>query len=159
MPILKPQVKWDDEAGVAANARQELPKLVEAYFAQVRQVLARKPRPAQLHPMRVAGKQLRYGLELFRPCYGPGLEERLDALKQVQELLGQVNDSVAALALIRKGMRRSQLRTQVERFALKQAAEKSKAFHTHWQSVFDAEGQEEWWTGYLAHEAHEPDRK
>jgi CHAD domain-containing protein len=156
---LKFRAKWDDAAGVAANVRQELPKLAADYFALVRRVLARNPKPAQLHPMRISGKRLRYGLELFGPCYGPGLEARIDALKQVQDLLGDVNDSVAALARIRKAMRRSQLRTKVERFARRQAAEKAKAFRAHWQRVFDAQGQEEWWTGYLAHEAHAPDHK
>jgi len=155
----KPKVKWDDEAGVAANARTELPRLVAVYFAQVRRLLAGNPRPARLHPLRVSGKRLRYSLELFRPCYGPGLEERLDALKQVQDILGEVNDSVAGLAVIQQVMRRSPQRSKVERFALKRSSEKARAFRAHWQRVFDAEGREEWWTGYLAREAHAPDRK
>lgn len=152
------QMKWDDEAGVAANARSELPKLALAFFAQVREVLAGNPRPARLHPLRVSGKRLRYSLDLFRPCYGPGLGERIDALKQVQDLLGQVNDLVASLALIRKSMRPSRLRSQVERFAGRRAAEKAKEFRGHWQREFDAPGREEWWTGYLAREAHAPER-
>jgi CHAD domain-containing protein len=157
-PTLKPKMKWDDQAGVAANARHQLPKLTAAYFAQVRKALERNPRPARLHPLRVAGKRLRYWLELFRPCYGPGLDERLEALKQVQDRLGQVNDAVAGLRLIQRAMRRSRLRTRVERFAHKRAADKANSFRTHWKRVFDAEGREEWWTGYLAREAHEPDR-
>jgi CHAD domain-containing protein len=152
----KMAVKWDDEAGVAANARNELPKLAQAYFAQVRRVLAENPRPARLHLIRVSGKRLRYSLELFRPCYGPGLEERIEALKQVQDLLGQVNDSVVSLAVIRRAMRKSRLRSRVERFAAKRAAEKANAFRAHWQGEFDAPGREEWWSGYLAREAHAP---
>ena len=158
-PTLKLKINWDDNAGVADNARTELPKLAAAYFAQVRNALAGNPRPARLHPLRVMSKQLRYWLELFRPCYGPGLEERIEALKQVQDLLGQVNDAVAGRALIRKLMRRSPQRTQVERYAVKRAAEKARAFRTHWQRAFDREGREEWWTGYLAREAHGPARK
>ncbi|HTX35253.1 MAG TPA: CHAD domain-containing protein [Bryobacteraceae bacterium] len=155
----KPHVKWDDEAGVAANARSELPKLAQAFFAEVREVLAGNPRLARLHPLRVSGKRLRYSLDLFRPCYDAGLEERIEALKQVQDLLGQVNDLVASVALIRKSMRPSRLRTQVERFAGRRAAEKAKAFREHWGREFDAPGREEWWTGYLAREAHAPERK
>jgi CHAD domain-containing protein len=152
-------VKWNGRAGVAANARSELPKLAQAWFAEIRAVLAGNPRPAGLHPLRVSSKRLRYSLELFRPCYGPGLEERIEALKQVQDLLGQVNDPVAALAQIRKAMRPSRQRTQVERLAGARAAERAAAFRKHWREVFDAPGQEEWWTGYLAREAHTPGRK
>ncbi len=158
-PTLKPKVKWDDHAGVAANARSELPNLVRAYFAQVRHALAGNPRPARLHPLRVTGKRLRYWLELFRPCYGPGLEARINALKHVQDLLGQVNDSVTAQALIRKTMRPSRLRAKVERFAVTRTADRAKAFRAHWQNEFDAPGREEWWTGYLAREAHPPERQ
>jgi CHAD domain-containing protein len=153
------EVKWDDNAGVAANARGELPKLAQAYFAQVREVLAGNPGPARLHPLRVSGKKLRYALDLFRPCYGSGLEERIEALKLVQDLLGQVNDSVVSLGRIQKAMRKSRLRSQVERFAVKRAAQKAEAFRLHWQREFDAPGREEWWTGYLAREAHDPSSK
>jgi len=153
----KPGVKWDDEASVAPNARKELPRLAEAYFAEVSRVLAANPAPARLHPLRVAGKRLRYWLELFRPCYGPGLDERLEKLKQVQDLLGQVNDSVAGLAMIRKTVRRSRLRTEVERFAAKRADEKATAFRAYWEQEFAAQGRREWWTEYLAREAHKPD--
>ncbi len=152
-------VKWNGRAGVAANARSELPKLAQAYFAEIRAVLGGNPRPTSLHPLRVSGKRLRYSLELFRPCYGPGLEERIEALKKVQDLLGQVSDPVAALAQIRKAMRPSRQRTQVERLAGARAAQKAAAFRKHWREVFDAPGQEEWWTGYLSREAHTPVRK
>jgi CHAD domain-containing protein len=150
-------VQWDDDAGVAANAREQLPKLVQTHFALVRQVLAGNPGPDRLHPLRVSGKRLRYWLELFRPCYGPGLEERIEELKQVQDLLGEVNDSVAALGLIQKVMRQSRQRTHVEQLATARAAGKAKAFRAHWQNVFDAPGREGWWTSYLAREAHAPD--
>lgn len=150
------KVQWNEKAGPAANARRELPRLAAAFFSEVRSALARHPRPENLHPLRVRGKRLRYSLELFRPCYGPGLEERIEALKKLQDVLGDVNDPVAALRTIRKVMRPSRQRAAVERFASARAAEKAKAFHEHWRTVFDAPGRERWWTGYLAREAHAP---
>ena len=154
----KLEVKWDDEAGVASNARKELPKLAQAYFAQVRRALAGNPPPARLHPLRVSGKRLRYSLDLFHPCYGPGLDERIEALKNVQDLLGQVNDAVASLGVIQKAMRKSRLRSRVERFVAQRAAQKAKAFREHWQREFDAPGREDWWTEYLSRDAHAPDK-
>src|ERR1017187_9363655 len=82
-------LKWDKRAGVAGNARRELPRLVSAYFARVRAFLAEDGTPRELHRMRLASKRLRYTLELFRPCYAAGLEERLDALKVLQDWLGE----------------------------------------------------------------------
>jgi CHAD domain-containing protein len=98
------QARWDDRAGAAANARRELPRLAASYFARVRELLAEEPSPSKLHRLRLATKRLRYTLELFRPCYGPGLETRLAALRRVQQLLGEVNDSGAAGRLLSKSM-------------------------------------------------------
>jgi len=158
-PQKQRKAQWDEKAGPAENAMRELPWIVAAYFNEVRTALARNPRAERLHPLRVSGKRLRYSLELFRPCYGPGLEERIEALKKVQDLLGDVNDPVAARSTIRKVMRPSKLRTRVERHAAARAAEKARIFREHWKTVFDAPGREQWWTGYLAHEAHAPDLK
>jgi len=88
-----------------ANARSELPKRAADYFAEVRKTLAENPTLAELHRVRLATKRLRYTLELFRPCYGPGLETRLAALRAIQQLLGEVNDSVSAAKLLPKSMR------------------------------------------------------
>jgi CHAD domain-containing protein len=151
------KVEWDEKAGAAANARRELPRSVAAFFAEGRAALAANVRPERLHPLRVSGKRLRYSLELFEPCYGPGLQERLDALKQVQDALGDLQDAVASRRTIRKLMRPSRQRATLERLASTRAAEKAKAFREHWEKVFDARGRERWWTGYLAREAKDPD--
>src|ERR1035438_84219 len=123
-------ITWNQRAGAAANARRVLPLLVTDYFAQVRELLAAGPPPAGLHPIRLASKRLRYTLELFRPCYGPGLETRLAALRSLQQLLGEVNDSVSAAKLLPKSMR---AREYVERHGEEKAAE----FRKHWSEVFD----------------------
>jgi CHAD domain-containing protein len=133
---------WEPGAGAAVNARRELPRLAADYFAEVRRMLAENPSPAELHRVRLATKRLRYTLELFRPCYGPGLETRIAALRAVQQLLGEVNDSVTAARLLAKSMR---ARVYVERRGEAKAAE----FRKHWAEVFDAPGQERLWTGFL----------
>ena len=84
--------RWDARTAAAANARRELPRLVAAYFARVRELLADNPPPAKLHAIRLETKRMRYTLELFRPCYGPGMDTRLAALRHIQQLLGEVND-------------------------------------------------------------------
>jgi CHAD domain-containing protein len=44
------------------------------------------------HAMRIAAKRLRYTMELFKPVYDGGLDRVIEAVKQVQSLLGDVHD-------------------------------------------------------------------
>jgi CHAD domain-containing protein len=140
-------LQWDKRAGVAANAGRELPRMVSAYFSQVRAFLAKDGTLRELHRLRLASKRLRYTLELFRACYPAGLEDRLDALKVLQDWLGEVNDAVASAEMLRGALER---RPKVRRFLEERAAEHAAGFARHWKETFDAPGQEAWWTGFLA---------
>ena len=147
MAQLRIKIKWDESAGPAANARRELPRLVSAYFSTVREFLAEDPAPPELHRLRLASKRLRYTLELFRPCYPAGFEDRIDALKKLQDWLGEVNDAVASGRLLHGALKtRPKLRKFLEDRAAQQAAE----FTRHWKEIFDAPGREAWWTDFLA---------
>ena len=146
-------LKWDARAPVAANARRELPRMVSAYFSRVRAFLAAGGTPRKLHRLRLASKRLRYTLELFRPCYPAGLEERLDALKKLQDGLGEVNDAVASGRLLRRALKRQ---PKVRRFLEDRAVEKAAQVVRYWKETFDAAGQEAWWTDFLAHHARTP---
>jgi CHAD domain-containing protein len=154
------QVGWDERAGAATNARRELPQLAASYFARVRALLADDPSAAYLHRVRLLTKRLRYTLELFRPCYGPGLETRLAALHRIQQSLGEVNDSAAAGRLLSKSMSAaSPQRARLLRFLEERATVKAQEFRKDWAEVFDAPGQEHWWTTYLARHARTPGRR
>jgi CHAD domain-containing protein len=154
------QLKWDERAGAAANARRELPQLAASYFARVRALLAGDPSPARLHRLRLLTKRLRYTLELFRPCYGPALETRLAALRRIQQLLGEVNDSADAGQLLSRPIGpASPQRARVLRYLEERAAVKAREFRKDWADVFDAPGQERWWTSYLARHARTPGRR
>ena len=151
------KIKWRETTGPAENARLRLPKLAHRYFVEVRQTLAENPPPPELHPLRLASKHFRYTLELFRPCYAAGLEERIEALKQVQDLLGECNDAVSSLPAIEKAAGRNRTEKKCLRKHFEELAEqKAAAFRKHWTGTFDAEGREEWWTGYLARGARPP---
>jgi CHAD domain-containing protein len=56
----------------------------------------------QLHQVRIAGKRLRYAMEVFADCFDPEFRESLyPRIEQLQEILGRANDShVAAERLI-----------------------------------------------------------
>jgi CHAD domain-containing protein len=124
--------------------------MMSEYFAEVREALAQKRSPAALHPVRLASKKVRYTLELFRPCYSArGFDARLEALKDVQTSLGEVNDAVATRRLLAKVMPHSPRRHALREFLKQRAAEKAEEFRAHWTEKFDAAGQERWWTDFL----------
>ena len=150
--------RWDARTAAAANARRELPRLVAAYFARVRELLADNPPPAKLHAIRLETKRLRYTLELFRPCYGPGMDTRLAALRHIQQLLGEVNDCSTTERWIGRAMQPSPLRVQIAKFLPARAAAQAQVFHAAWTNDFDAPGQELWWTRYLSRHARTPAR-
>jgi CHAD domain-containing protein len=150
--MTKPRrIPWDERTTAAANARHHLPRLLADYFVAVRELLAGDPAPPKLHQVRLASKRVRYTLELFRQCYGPGLEARLEALHELQQVLGKVNDAASARRLLAKAMNPKSPQSQrVQKFLDERATHEAQEFRKRWNEVFDAPGQLEWWVGYLA---------
>ncbi len=54
----------------------------------------------ELHDMRIAGKRLRYTLELFAPVLGGRAFEVLGTVEQIQELLGSIHDCDVLIPLL-----------------------------------------------------------
>lgn len=136
---------WNASKSAAANASQALPKLGRAYFRSGRAIFRVIPATLALHRFRLDTKRFRYTLELFAPCYGPGLERRLDRLRKMQDFLGEINDCVITRELL--GRRSARASSFLER----RMAAKIGAARRYWREAFDAGGQERWWTDYLAH--------
>jgi CHAD domain-containing protein len=64
-----------------------------------------------LHQVRIFGKRLRYAMEIFAPCFeGIFKEQFYPAVVEMQEILGQANDSFVA------GQRLQVLRTHLQTF-------------------------------------------
>ena len=142
--------EWNERATAAANAKRVLPRMMADYYSGVRKALEAKPSPASLHKVRLASKKVRYTLELFKPCYGKAFSEHMDALKDVQTSLGEVNDAVAAARLIGDAMPQSPRRKAIRAYLKKRAQEKAEEFRMHWLEQFDAAGCESRWLGFLS---------
>jgi CHAD domain-containing protein len=56
---------------------------------------------SRYHQLRIASKGLRYALEYFREILGPTAKPLIEAVKGLQDLLGDVNDAVVACNLLR----------------------------------------------------------
>lgn len=57
---------------------------------------------AKLHQARIDGKKLRYAMEIFAACFPPAFRERLyPVVEEMQEILGDANDSHVASGHLR----------------------------------------------------------
>jgi len=146
------QRSWDSAKSAEENAAERLPQLARAYFRAGRALFAAKSTARTLHKFRLETKRFRYTLELFLPCYGPGLEERLKLLRNLQNLLGEINDCATTQKLV------GAMPLAVSKFLERRIALKTRALRTFWRQSFDAAGQESWWTNYLARFARKPRR-
>ena len=141
---------WNGADSQASNARRVLPRLVSEFFAMGRQVCASEPSPSALHRLRLAGKRLRYCLELFRECYGPGLRKRLKRLRRIQRRLGAVSDCDATEQLLQShhladGVDGKQLLAYLRA----SRNENREAFLQYWRTGFNAPGEEHAWVEFL----------
>lgn len=93
------RIRWRDkrrrrEPSFAAAARQSLKAFLTEFQAAAQ---ADFDDLAALHQFRIAGKQLRYAIEVFAAAFPPALrEEQYPLVEQLQELLGDVNDHATA---------------------------------------------------------------
>jgi len=144
------KIRWDNQKSVSDNASEKLPELARQYFEAGR-ALGSDSSFEALHRFRLFTKRFRYTLELFRPCYGPGLSVRIEALATLQQYLGEINDCAAteALALAQNGLpeaERQRLVRQVKDLAGRRVAR----FRLHWEEDFAPARREHWWTHYLS---------
>ena len=147
---------WVSGNTAAENARRVLPALAESFFRAGRKAAGEEQSGKALHRFRLEVKRFRYYLELFVPCYGPGLKERLNVLRQVQDYLGDLSDCSATQRLLEgPGPWPPREKKQLGVFLAKHSAAKRAAFVLYWRETCDAPGRLEWWTHYLEHFAGE----
>ena len=98
----------------------------------------RKPTIVQLHQLRIAGKRLRYSIELFHSAFHSSLvEEVYPLVEKIQSRLGQLNDHATAQAMFQDWLtdlppnkRAAQLAARI--VTEHQVAEKIRADFLHW---------------------------
>jgi len=144
------KIHWDASKTVAVNASAKLPDLARDLFAAGSKLAVDRPPLHALHRFRLLTKRFRYVLELFRPCYGPGLERRIEALRTLQQLLGEISDCAATEELLRErpDLRRADRERLIRRLREITEARVSR-FQRHWQTEFAPPTLDRWWTQYL----------
>jgi CHAD domain-containing protein len=134
-------MKWKPSGTAAESAKKALPKLVQKYFAAGRKAADGERSPDQLHRFRIATKKFRYTLELFEPVYGSSLERHIDSLREIQSILGKLNDHHTLRPLL-KGDK--QVKAKLDEGMEKHLGQ----FHEKWKD-FDADGELKRWKVYL----------
>lgn len=61
-------------------------------FLSYEAIIGQPEKVTELHEMRIAAKWLRYTLETFSSLYSSGLKTQIQAIKAIQELLGDIHD-------------------------------------------------------------------
>jgi CHAD domain-containing protein len=142
---------WDANMTAAQNAKRHLPALASGYFEAGRKLMEGKPAPEDLHHFRLATKRFRSILEFFRPCYGKSLEGRIDDLRGVQNRLGEINDCVTTLAMLKPPAKHK----KTAAFLTHRAAQRTDAFRQYWHQTFGPPEQESRWRRYFSSFARE----
>jgi CHAD domain-containing protein len=150
----KKQRRWDASKTAAENAAAVLPALTERLFERGRKAVESVDAADSLHGFRLRVKRYRYTLELFRPCYGPGMEKRLNQLKQLQDRLGVINDCAIAESLAeRHDPATWPGEPEFLRFLADRAEELAREFRAFWRESFDAPAEFQSWTRYFRYYA------
>ena len=145
------KIHWGAAKSVAENASGKLPDLAREFLAGGHKLMASSPSFASLHRFRLLTKRFRYTLELFRCCYGPGLERRIEALHTLQQRLGEINDCATTreILLDREDLRFAE-RDRLVRRLEELAVTRVDSLRLHWQEDFAPPRRERWWTDYLS---------
>jgi CHAD domain-containing protein len=134
-------MKWKRSGTAAESAKELLPKLAQKYFEAGRKAADGKRSLARLHRFRIATKKFRYTLELFETVYGPSIERHIDSLRELQNILGKLNDH-ATLKPLLKG-------DKALKAKLEEAMEKHRShFYEKWKAL-DADGALNRWKAYF----------
>ena len=145
----KPPAKtWNPAAPASENAVNHLPELFRNLFEAGRQALVEPVDLAELHALRLKTKRRRYTLELFEPCYGPEIGERLEQLKNLQDLLGDINDCRASKDLAQDD--------EMHAYLDEQRDQRIARFERFWNEELDAPGECEGWMLELARRSAQP---
>jgi CHAD domain-containing protein len=112
---VKQRIRWrhdraEPNFGDAARARLALP--VEEFFTAATADLSD---PTALHQMRIAGKRLRYAMELLAGAFDDTFRGELyPVFAEVQEELGIINDHATAILLFSQWMARAEKKGQAK---------------------------------------------
>lgn len=137
---------------IAKTARQMLPRMAQDFFERGDKAASAKASPRELHRFRIASKKFRYTLELFSSVNGPPLKAKLEAIKPIQTLLGDIND----LETVRSMLGQYEGAEGVAAWLKKRQRKRLLEFREYWATTLAPEAERRTWIDLLEHLALEP---
>lgn len=92
--------QWKPKRTLRENLQRRMPAMVADYFNDGDHTLEAGRSWEEMHHFRLLTKRFRYTLELLRPAYGRALESKIELLREMQTLLGDINDAVVTSAML-----------------------------------------------------------
>ena len=89
---MKGRIKVKANKSLSENAIVFLTEMYDRLVSHQEKVIGHPLLKTELHRMRIAGKPLRYAMEIFEPTLGKKYKICLDELKHLIELMGIVHD-------------------------------------------------------------------
>jgi CHAD domain-containing protein len=135
-----------------AFAHRELPRLAARFFREGARAADPQASAGERHRFRLAAKKFRYTLELFAEFYSPAAAHWTAQVKELQALLGAINDcrSVRALVEALGGD------PKIEASLKKRQHRKSLEFRRAWTARFGAADAAKQWMQSLSHPPRKP---
>lgn len=115
---------------LSETVRDRVPRAAKKFLAEG----GRASSATDLHRARIAGKKLRYSLELIRPAYGSAVDAAIEGAKEAQTLLGKIHDCHATRALVEDLGGDA----EVESWLKKRQRKRTREFHDSWNRAADA---------------------
>jgi CHAD domain-containing protein len=118
-------------------ATRILPEMAEEHFRCGADAAQENASVKEIHSFRIAARNLRYTLDLFAPMYGTALAGLLDQLKDVQSLLGDLNDCATVRRILHRLKTSKQKGGKEVLTALrKRQRRKNEQFRAHYAAEF-----------------------
>lgn len=128
---------WKGKQTVRENLQERYPDQAREYFEAGAEALREGTTWEEKHRFRLLTKRFRYSLEILRPAYGPALDRQIEALKDLQTILGDMNDCVVTSAMLERFEGTEEARQRLA----DRASAKEQKLHKHWQTTFSPERQ------------------
>ncbi len=87
------------------NAYITLPAMYDRMMSYAEKVIDHPNLKEELHRMRIAGKPLRYAMEIYETIFGETFRKKLEEVKHVLELMGDIHDCDVNIPVLRDYLR------------------------------------------------------
>ncbi len=135
-----------------AFAHRELPRLAARFFREGARAAAPESSAGERHRFRLAAKKFRYTLELFAEFYSPAAAQWIAQVKELQSLLGAMNDCRAVRDLVAALGGNPKIEASLK----KRQRRKTLEFRRAWAARFGAADAARQWIERLSHPPRKP---